>query len=110
MRPGELGCFTTRMRINSTTKLGKRSRKPNGIEMEELPFTLIRLRKNDNRGSVLDFSFFESSADSPSGTEGKRLSTRCTKPIIVARVANSPGDGGLPASIQNITGRACNRC
>lgn len=67
------------------------------MDMDELPFNLIRLRKKDNCGSVLDldFSFLTSSADGPNGTEGKRLSTRCTTPFIVATVPDCPSNGGL---------------
>lgn len=79
MRPGELGCLTTRMRINITTKLGKSSRNPKGIDMDEFPFNLTRLRKNDNLDMGFDFSSFKSSAD---GVEGKRLRTRCRNPMV----------------------------
>ncbi len=71
--PGELGCFMTRMRMITTTKLGKRRRNPNGIEMDEFPFNLMRLRKKDNRDSVLDFSFFHSVAGGIEDAAGSRL-------------------------------------
>lgn len=48
IRPVELGCLMTRIRINITTRLGKRSKKPSGIDMEEFPFKRMRLRKKDN--------------------------------------------------------------
>jgi hypothetical protein len=72
----------TRMRMVKTTTLGKRRRNPNGIDMDEFPFNLMRLRKNDNRESVLGFSFFQSSAVSGEETEGRRLYSRCTNPIV----------------------------
>lgn len=100
MRPGELGCLTTKMRIKSTTKLGKRSRKPSGIDMEEFPFSLIRLRKNDSLGSVLGFSFFQSAGSGTDESEGRRLTRRCTNPMIINRPPGTPNQGGLFAQLE----------
>lgn len=82
IRPGELGCLMTRMRMIKTTKLGKRSKKPSGIDIDEFPFSLMRLRKKDNLERVFGFSFFQSSAGGVVETEGRRLYNRCTKPIL----------------------------
>jgi hypothetical protein len=81
MRPGEDGCLTKRKRMNTTTIHGNRSTKPSGIEMDELPFSRIRRRKNDNRGKVRPFSFLKSSRDGMFGVEGIRLTSPCTKPM-----------------------------
>lgn len=95
IRPGELGCFITRIRIRITTKLGKRSKKPKGIDMDEFPFSLIRLRKKESLGSVLDFSFFHSSAAGAVEIAGRRLTSRCTKPILRNDRPGAPNAGGL---------------
>jgi hypothetical protein len=44
-----------------TTMVGKRRTKPRGMEMEELPFSRIRRRKNDNLDAGLNFSDLKSS-------------------------------------------------
>jgi hypothetical protein len=62
-----------------TTRLGNSNRKPRGIEMEEFPFSLIRLRKKDNRDPDFGFSFFQSST---AGVEGKVLYSRCKNPMV----------------------------
>ena len=82
IRPGELGCLMTRMRMITTTKLGKRRRNPNGIDMDEFPFSRMRLRKNDNLESPLGFSLFQSTSGGVEETAGIRLYSRCTKPIM----------------------------
>jgi hypothetical protein len=82
IRPGELGCLMTRMRMINTTRPGKRRRKPSGIDMDEFPFNLMRLRKKDSRESALGFSSFQSAAWGAEETEGRRLYSRCTKPIM----------------------------
>ena len=105
MRPGELGCFMTRMRINKTTKLGKRSRNPRGMDIEDLPLSLIRLRKKDNRGRVLGFSFFHSSGDGAGETEGRRLSTRCTNPMVVVLPPGGQSEAGLFALLLQVVMR-----
>jgi hypothetical protein len=64
------------MRINTTTRLGKRSKKPKGIDMDEFPFNLMRLRKNDNFGSARAFSFFHSSVVGARGAEGVFFQSR----------------------------------
>lgn len=76
IRPGELGCLITRMRINMTTRLGKRSKKLSGIDMEEFPFNRIRLRKKDNFDWERGFSCFQSSVAGSEGMAGKRFSRR----------------------------------
>jgi hypothetical protein len=48
------------MRIITTTKLGNNRRNPNGIDIDELPFNLMRLRKNDNDESAFGFSLLTS--------------------------------------------------
>jgi hypothetical protein len=58
--PVELGCFMTRMRIITTTKLGNNRRNPSGIDIDELPFNLMRLRKKDNDESAFCFSLLTS--------------------------------------------------
>ena len=62
IRPGEDGCFTTSIKIRSTTSVGNRSTNPRGTEIEELPFSRIRRRNIDRSGRALDFSF-QSSLD-----------------------------------------------
>lgn len=95
MRPVELGCLTTRIRINTTTKLGKSNRKPRGIDMDEFPFSLIRLRKKDNLdAAVFGFGPFHSSKG---GDEGARLSRRCTNAMVMGRPPNAPVEGGFLA-------------
>jgi hypothetical protein len=64
------------MRINTTTRLGKRSKNPRGIDIEEFPFNLMRLRKNDNLGEARAFSFFQSSVVGTCGTVGTRFHIR----------------------------------
>lgn len=81
MCPGEFGCFITRIRIKMTTRLGNSNRKPRGIDIEEFPFSLIRLRKNDNRDTDFGFSFFHSST---AGVEGRRLYSRCNSPMFMS--------------------------
>lgn len=94
MRPGEFGCFITRMRINMTTRLGNSNRKPRGIDMEEFPFSLIRRRKKDNRDTDFGFSFFQSST---AGVEGKLLYSRCKNPMIMDDFPESVQQAGCLA-------------
>ena len=49
------------MRIDITTMLGNSKINPKGIEIDELPFKRMRLRKKDNLWSVFDFSNLSSS-------------------------------------------------
>ena len=91
-----------------TTKLGKRSRKPSGIDMDEFPFNLMRLLKKDNRDSVLGFSSFHSAALGVQEIEGRRLYSRCAKSMVkdfpagrrrlVARLWNFYLDNMQPSS------------
>lgn len=77
IRPGELGCLTTKMRMRMTTKLGNKSRNPSGTDMEEFPFNLIRLRKKDRRGDDLDFDFSVVHSSGEGGDEaGRRFNAR----------------------------------
>lgn len=67
------------MSINSTTMLGNRSTKPSGIEMDELPFNRIRLRKKDNlEADLLAFS----SRAGAGVVYGMLLTSRWTKPEL----------------------------
>jgi hypothetical protein len=63
--------------------------------MEEFPFSLIRLRKKDNRDSALGFSFFQSSTDL---VEGKRFSKRCTNPMVEDDARGSGSEAGFSRS------------
>jgi hypothetical protein len=68
-----------RMSINNTTMLGKRRTKPSGMEMDELPFNRIRLRKKDN----LDVDLVDFSSDEGAGVVyGMLLTSRWTKPEL----------------------------
>lgn len=69
------------MRMSSTTMHGNSKTNPKGIEIEELPFNLIRRRKNDNRGRNLVFSLFRSSAVGRLGAEGIRFVRPCMNPM-----------------------------
>jgi hypothetical protein len=60
---------------------GNSKTNPSGIEIDELPFKRIRLRKNDNRGKRLPFSFLKSSRDGIFGVEGIRFTSPCTRPM-----------------------------
>lgn len=84
MRPGDDGCLTKRKRMRMTTMHGNSSTKPSGIEIDELPFRRMRLRKNDNRGRLRPFSVLKSSSDGMFGVEGIRLTSPCTKPMAEA--------------------------
>lgn len=67
--------------MRMTTMHGNSSTKPNGIEIEELPFSRIRRLKKDNRGKLRPFSFLKSSRDGMFGVDGIRLTSPCTKPM-----------------------------
>jgi hypothetical protein len=81
MRPGDEGCLTKRKRMRMTTMHGNSSTKPSGTEMDELPFSRIRRRKNDSCGKPRPFSLLKSSRDGMFGVEGIRLTSPCTKPM-----------------------------
>jgi hypothetical protein len=69
IRPVVFGCRTKRTSIKMITIHGKRRTTLNGIEMEELPFNLIRRRKKDNRGVIRSFS----TSDGRLGEDGIRF-------------------------------------
>lgn len=79
MRPEDEGCRMMRMSINNTTMLGNSRMKPSGIEIEELPFNRIRLRKKDNLEA--DFGDFSSSEEA-GVVYGMLLTSRWTKPEL----------------------------
>jgi hypothetical protein len=90
-----------------TTKLGKRRRKPSGIEMDELPFNLMRLLKKDNRESVLGFSSFQSADAGGADVAGRRLYSRCTKPMVSKLLARA--QTGLLRCFKFVISAACTR-
>ena len=77
IRPVVFGCRTKRTSIKTITIHGKRSTTLSGIEMEELPFNLIRRRKKDNRGVIRSFS----TRVGRFGEEGIRFTRFCTSPM-----------------------------
>lgn len=80
IRPGEDGCFTTSIKMRSTTIVGNRSTNPSGIEIEELPFNRIRRRSIDSSGRTLDFSF-QSSLEDMLGDPGNCFHRLWAKPM-----------------------------
>jgi hypothetical protein len=67
-----------------TTMHGNNSTNPSGTEIDELPFSRMRLRKNDNRGRVRPFPPFKSSSVGMVGVEGIRLIIPCMKSMAEA--------------------------
>ena len=80
-RPGEDGCLTKMMRISRTTRHGNSKTNPNGIEIEEFPFSRIRRRKKDNWGSNRPLSLLRSSSAGRLGEDGIRFASPCKNPI-----------------------------
>ena len=80
--PGVALCLATSKIIKSTTAKGKNSTTPSGIDILELPFTRIRLLKNDNLAVKRCFSLENSSKDGKLGDEGNCLIKSRTTPIV----------------------------
>lgn len=62
---------------------GNSNTNPKGIEIEELPFNLIRRLKNDNLGNILVFSLLRSSRVGRLGVEGSRFVRPCMNPMAL---------------------------
>ena len=73
--PGDEGCRTNRSKIRTITRHGNSNTKPNGIEMEELPFNRILLLKKANLACRLPFSR-EASSRGRLGDDGSRFAIR----------------------------------
>lgn len=63
------------------TMHGKRRTAPRGMEIEELPFSRIRRRKNANLGAIRSFCRDRSSREGKLGEEGIRFMRFFTRPI-----------------------------
>jgi hypothetical protein len=70
-----------RRRIRTMTKHGKSSTMPNGIEMDEFLFNLIRRLKNANLGIMRPFSREVSSMEGRAGEAGMRFARFCMNPM-----------------------------
>jgi hypothetical protein len=81
--PGEEGCLTKISTIRTITRHGNSKTNPSGIEIDELPFNLIRRLKKANRDTSLPFSWETSSRDARAGADGRRLTIR-RKTFMVA--------------------------
>ena len=74
--PGDDGCLITSMRMRTTTMAGNRRTNPSGTEMEELPFSRMRRRKNDNLDPGLAFSDFSDLKSSIGAVLGSAFARR----------------------------------
>jgi hypothetical protein len=93
MIPSELGCRTNRIRINIMTMHGNSKTRPSGMEMDEFPFSRMRLRKKANRGDTVSTRRDRSSSFSKLACEdGSLLTIFCTSSIaatvLTARQTN----------------------
>ena len=73
--PGDEGCRTKRRRMKAITRQGNNKTNPRGIEMEELPFKRMRLRKKANLDEAWPFSC-ETSSRGRLGALGSRFAMR----------------------------------
>lgn len=80
--PGEDGCRTISTIINIMTIHGNRSTAPSGIEIFELPFSRMRLLKNDNLGINRSFSSVKSTREGRDGVDGSRLIRFPPNPMV----------------------------
>ena len=85
--PGEDGCRTISTIINIMTIHGNRSTAPSGIEIFELPFSRMRLLKNDNLGMNRSFSSVKSVKEGRDGVDGSRLIRFPPKPMVATNPA-----------------------
>lgn len=60
---------------------GNSNTAPSGTDILELPFSRMRLLKNDNLGTNRSFSLVRSSRDGRAGVDGIRLMRLLTKPM-----------------------------
>ena len=70
-----------RTTIRIMTIHGNSNTAPSGTEIFELPFSRMRLLKNDNLGTNRSFSLVRSSRDGRAGVDGIRLMRLLTNPM-----------------------------
>jgi hypothetical protein len=87
--PEEDGCLTKISTIKTIITHGNNNTKPSGIEIDELPRSLILLRRKANRLASWPFSREVSSRGASAGADGRRLTMRRTICMVANQAPNA---------------------